>query len=124
MSAALAEVGRAEAAYARGDARAGLAGCKRAAGMALNALLSVAPNDAWGRSYVDHVAALARDESASVPEAVRAACAVLLGARPPSADLLALRSRAGDARIVEATRDVMAHAWAAREAARRTRGVE
>jgi HEPN domain-containing protein len=71
IHAALGELKRAEVAYARGDTRAGVAGCKRAAGMALNGALIVVPNEAWGRSYVDHVAALARDES--VPEAVAAA---------------------------------------------------
>lgn len=122
MRAALGELRRAEEAYARKDGRAGLAGCKRAAGMALNAVLAVAPNEAWGRSYVNHVAALGRDESAGVPEAVRAACKLLLEARPPSFDLLQLRSRSGDAKLVDAALDVMGHAYAVREAARRARG--
>src|SRR5262245_36906255 len=75
VAAALAELRRAEEAYARNDARAGLAGCKRAAGMALNGALIVEPNDAWGRSYVDHVRCLA--ESKDVPDAVRAASKLL-----------------------------------------------
>ncbi len=109
ISAALGEVERAEQAYSKNDARAGLASAKRAAGMALNGALIVAPNEAWGRSYVDHVRALARDEGA--PAAVRAACELLLDAHAPSADLLSLRSRPGDAKITEAARDVVAHAW-------------
>jgi HEPN domain-containing protein len=111
IGAALGELRRAEEAYARADARAGIAGCKRAAGMALNAVLVDAPNETWGRTYVEHVAALAREPD-GVPDAVRTACRVLLDAQPPSSDLLALRSRAGDARVVEAARDVMAHAYA------------
>jgi HEPN domain-containing protein len=109
IRAALGEVRRAEQAYARGDARAGSAGAKRAAGMALNGALLLEPNDAWGRSYVEHVQALARDPGA--PEAVRAACAVLLEAAAPGHSLVGLRSKAGDARVLEAARDVIAHAW-------------
>ncbi len=62
IRAAIGELRRAEGAYARNDARAGLAGCKRAAGMAMNAALVLAPNDAWGRTYVEHLMALAKDE--------------------------------------------------------------
>ncbi len=109
ISAALGELRRAEESYARSDARGGLAGCKRAAGMALNAALRVEPNDTWGRSYVDHVVALSKD--ASAPEAVRAACTLLLETRPPNSDVLSLRSKAGDAKLIEAARDVMAHAY-------------
>ncbi len=110
ISASMTELRQAEAAFARSDAQAGIVGCKRAAGMALNGALSVEPNPAWGRTYVDHVTALAKE--ANVPEAVRAACKVLLEARPPSSGLLSLRSKAGDERVLEAARDVMAHAYA------------
>jgi HEPN domain-containing protein len=110
ISAALGELDRAERAYAANDARAGLAGAKRAAGMALNGALIVAPNEAYGRSYVDHVRALAAD--AGAPSAVRAACALLMEAHAPSHTLLSLRSRAADTKITEAARDVVAHAWA------------
>jgi HEPN domain-containing protein len=110
ISAAMGELRRAEQAYARSDARAGLAGCKRAAGMALNGALIVEPNAAWGRTYVEHVAALAKEDK--VPEAVRAACKVLVETRPPSGDILSLRSKAGDEKVLEAARDVIAHAYA------------
>ena len=110
IRAALGELRRAEEAYGRGDARGGIAGAKRAAGMALNGALRVKPNAAWGRTYVEHLEALAKD--ASAPEAVRAACKELLDAKAPSGNLLALRSKAGDAKILEAARDVMAHAYA------------
>jgi HEPN domain-containing protein len=110
ISAALGELRRAEEAYKRSDARAGLAGCKRAAGMALNGALLTEPNEAWGRSYVDHVTALSKDEA--VPPAVREACKVLLETHPPSSDILSLRSKAGDARVASSARDVMAHAYA------------
>lgn len=110
IQASLAELRRAEAAYAKNDAAAGLAGCKRAAGMALNGALIVEPNDAWGRSYVDHLRALAKDDG--VPSAVREACAVLLETKPPGGDVLGLRTKRGDARVIEAAKDVMAHAYA------------
>jgi len=109
ISAALGELKRAEQAYARNDARAGVVGCKRAAGMALNGALSVQPNPAWGRTYVEHVEALAKE--ASAPDAVRAASKIVLEARPPSA-LATLRSKSGDAKVVDAARDVIAHAFA------------
>lgn len=112
ITAALGELRRAEEAYARSDARAGLAGCKRAAGMALNGALIIEPNDAWGRTYVEHVTALSHDDTPRVPDAVRAACKVLLETLPPSHDLLSLRSKAGDAKVIDAARDVMAHAYA------------
>jgi hypothetical protein len=110
ISAALAEIGRASRAYASRDARGGLACARRAAGMALNGALIAEPNAAWGRSYVDHVRALARE--ASAPELVRKACDVLLEARAPAPGLLLLRSPGGDRAVLEAARDVMAHAYA------------
>jgi HEPN domain-containing protein len=109
IRAALAEVKRAEEAFARGDVRAGAAGVKRAAGMSLNGALIVEPNDAWGRSYVDHVQALARDEG--VPEAVRVACRVVLDARGPGTEVIVLRTPRSSAAAIEAAKDVIAHAW-------------
>jgi len=108
ISAALGELARAEAAYARNDARAGIVGCKRAAGMALNGALSVEPNEAWGRTYVEHVEALAKD--AGAPELVRASCKVVLDATAPTSALATLRTKSGDTKVIEAARDVIAHA--------------
>jgi len=110
ISAALAEVRRAEEAFRAKNARAGVAGCKRAAGMALNAALIVAPKHAWGRTYVEHVEALAKDDDA--PEPVRAACLTVLGAPMPGGAVVALRTPSSDERVLEATKDVMAHAYA------------
>jgi hypothetical protein len=109
IRAALAEVKRAETAYARGDTRGGAASVKRAAGMGLNGALIVEPEERWGRSFVDHVQALSTD--ATVPEAVRAACRVVLGAGGPGGEVVVLRTpRTGEAQL-EAARDVIAHAW-------------
>ena len=110
IRAALGELGRAEKALAAGDLRAGYVGLKRAAGMALNGALLVEPDETWGRSYVEHVEALARD--ATVPEAVRAACKAVVDARPPGGDVIHLRTPRGHALVVEAARDVIAHAYA------------
>ena len=110
MNAALAELGKAESAYAQNDARAGLAAARRAAGMSLNAALVSHPNEAWGRTYMEHLAAIAKDETA--PDAVRSAASSLLDVRPPGHSVIGLRSKSGDERVLEAARDVMAHAYA------------
>jgi hypothetical protein len=109
IQAALGEIKRAEEAYARKDIRGGLAGAKRAAGMALNGVLILHPNEAWGRSYVEHVEALAEDGTA--PEAVRIACKTLLEAPAPSGRLVGLRTKSTDDKVLEAAKDVMAHAY-------------
>jgi HEPN domain-containing protein len=110
IRAALAEVKRAETAYARGDGRGGAAGVKRAAGMALNGALLVEPDESWGRSYVDHVQALARDTR--VPQGVRKACQAVLEARGPSGEVILLRTPRTAEAALEAAKDVIAHAWA------------
>jgi HEPN domain-containing protein len=110
IRAALGEVKRAGQAYASGNSRAGAAGVKRAAGMALNAALLVEPDETWGRSYVEHVHALAKDER--VPEAVRSACRVVLEASGPGPDVVILRTPRSHQAVVDAAKDVIAHAWA------------
>jgi HEPN domain-containing protein len=111
IRAGLSDLARAEAAYKANNPRAGLAGAKRAAGMALNGALIVEPDDAWGRSYVDHLMALARD--ARVPERVRQACRDLTEpAAPAATKLITLRTSSAEHRILEAARDVIAHSYA------------
>jgi hypothetical protein len=109
IRAALGELDRARRAWRQGNSRAGAVGVKRAAGMALNAALILEPADAWGRTYVEHLAALAADEGA--PRAVRAACQRVLEAQPPSADLVSLRTPRGPDTFIDAAHDVIAHAW-------------
>ena len=77
--------------------------------MALNAALIVEPNR-LGRTYVEHIQGLARDASAPAP--VQAACKVLLELPPSTSDLIPLRTARSDERVLEAARDVMAHAYA------------
>ena len=69
LRAAVTEYDRAALALAGREQRKGVAGARRAAGMAMNALLSLVPNDAWGRSYMDHLRAAGTDEG--LPEGVR-----------------------------------------------------
>ncbi|MCC6645979.1 MAG: hypothetical protein IT374_10460 [Polyangiaceae bacterium] len=108
IDASLAELSRARSAFASGDARAGTVATKRAAGMALNAVLILFPDERWGRTYVEHVVAAAAD--AALPAEVRLAAGVVAGATPPGGPLVALRSRASDERTLEAARTVMAFA--------------
>jgi HEPN domain-containing protein len=110
IRAALGEVARAEKALQSGDVRAGMAGVKRAAGMALNAVLIVEPERRLGRTYVEHIEAVSLDDS--VPDAVREACQRVLDAKPPPPDVVRLRTPSAHASVLEAARDVIAHAWA------------
>jgi HEPN domain-containing protein len=110
IRAAMGELRRAEEAYAKKNGRAGLAGARRAAGMALNGALIVEPNEAWGRSYMDHLLALKTD--ASVPARVREAATILLETPLPGAELVSLRTANADERVLEAARDLVAHAYA------------
>lgn len=102
------ELRQAEAAYAAKNGRAGLAGARRAAGMALNGALIVSPNDAWGRSYMDHLLALKADGNARVAEAAR----TLIDTPLPGGELVALRTSNADTKVLEAARDLIAHAYA------------
>lgn len=77
--------------------------------MGLNAALRIEPR-AWGRSYVDHLRALADEPNA--PEAVRRACHSLLETQMPGGPLITLRRSRADETCLEAARDVIAHAYA------------
>ncbi len=106
----LGELARAENALKAHDRVAGVLGLRRAAGMALNGALSVSQRD-WGRTYVDHLRAVAAD--ASVPARVREAAQLLDGValdRVP--DVVRLTPPSESARWVEATKAGMAHAYA------------
>jgi hypothetical protein len=109
IRAGLGELRRAESAYDRGDLRAGAAGVKRAAGMALNGVLLVEPDASWGRTYLEHLAALAKDQGQA--EAVRSACQQVLESAPPGGDVVSLRTPRSHLHVIEAAKDVIAHAW-------------
>jgi HEPN domain-containing protein len=106
----LAELGRAEKLLKAHDRSAGVVGLRRAAGMALNGALSVAWRP-WGRTYVEHLRAIAED--AAVPGAVRDAARLLNGvAIEKQTGVVRLTPPSEAARWVEATKTIMAHAYA------------
>jgi HEPN domain-containing protein len=107
---AMGELRRAEEAYQKKNGRAGLAGARRAAGMALNAILILQPNDEWGRSYMDHLLALKK--SGTDPPRIQEACTILIDTPLPGGELVALRTANADEKVLEAARDVIAHAYA------------
>jgi hypothetical protein len=91
--------------------RQGVAGARRAAGMAWNAVLARAADEAWrdsyGRSYMEHLQTLARDEGA--PDAIRAAARALVDA-PLATEIVQLGP--GDTRLADAARTILEHARA------------
>ena len=102
LAAAATELAHAEEKLSHRSVRAGVTHARRAAGMAWNAVLVTTPDERYGRSYMDHVVALAQtpDDDASIPAAVRAAARLLreTPAAPPQlitlgkADLSALEA--------------------------------
>jgi hypothetical protein len=88
LAAADTELGLAEAALARRATRPGITHARRAAGMAWNAALVTTPDDRFGRSYMDHVVALAGD--AAIPPDVRAAAQRLRDTPPRPPELVTI----------------------------------
>ena len=107
------ELAAARQAFAQKQQRSAVAQARRAAGMALNAVLwnGFGGNDeSYGRSYVDHLAALAKDEA--VPESLRSDAKLLLE-MPMQQQLVTLGIRGdtaqadGAARIISYARSVL-----------------
>jgi HEPN domain-containing protein len=96
------ELGRSEEALLRKQHRPGLAGARRAAGMAWNAVLVGSDDESYGRSYMDHLRALAAD--ARVDEAVRAAAHALLE-MPLATNVIPLGR--GDTRMADCARVIV-----------------
>jgi len=88
LAAATTELGHAEAALARRAIRPGVTHARRAVGMAWNAVLTAHPDDRAGRSYMEHVVALASD--AALPDEVRAAAQRLRDTRAAPPELVTL----------------------------------
>ncbi len=106
----LTELDRAEARLRAHDRVAGVLGLRRAAGMALNGALCVAWR-AWGRTYVDHLHAIARDDA--VPAAVRSAAELLNGVSlDKQPGVVRLTPPSESSSWVEAAKTIMAHAYA------------
>jgi hypothetical protein len=92
LAAAETELGHAEEKLTRRAVRPGVTHARRAAGMAWNAVLVTASDERYGRSYMDHVVALADapDGDASIPDEVRAAARLLRDTPPVPPELIAI----------------------------------
>jgi hypothetical protein len=79
LAAATTELAHAQEKLSHRALRPGVTHARRAAGMAWNAVLVNAPDERYGRTYMDHVVALAQtaDSDASIPAAIRAAARLL-----------------------------------------------
>jgi hypothetical protein len=110
LAAADTEVAHAEAALARRAWRPGITHARRAAGMAWNAVLVAVPpgDDRFGRSYMDHVQALAGEADAT--EEVRTAARLLRDTPPAPPELVTLG--APNLGPVHAARAILEHARA------------
>ncbi len=75
LAAARNELSQGEDALASGQANKGMVLARRAAGMALNAVLLKRPAPSWKRSYMEHLDAVAAGDG--VPEEVARAASVL-----------------------------------------------
>lgn len=110
LAAAATEVAHAEEKLSRRAVRPGVTHARRAAGMAWNAVLLSAPDDRYGRSYMEHVVALAQtpDDDASIPAAVRAAARLLRDT--PSQPLPLITIGKPDLSALEAAQAIVAYA--------------
>jgi HEPN domain-containing protein len=109
LAAAHTELRHAEETMARRAIRAAVTHARRAAGMAVNAVLVLRDDPRFGRSYMEHVAALASDEAA--PAAVRAAARALREAPPaPAAGGALIALGKADRRALDAAAAVIGYA--------------
>jgi HEPN domain-containing protein len=106
LAAAENEIAQGDVALGRRAIRPAVTHARRAAGMALNAILRLgagpARRAAWGRSYMEHVVALASDQD--VPSEVQAAAALLRDTPPQAPPLVQLG--APDRRFLDAARRI------------------
>lgn len=82
MRQAVDELAGAHGAWGEGNAGRGRVGARRAAGMAIKALLAVAAREGYGKNFMHHLNALADDEA--VAAAVREAAWRLAARQPPA----------------------------------------
>jgi hypothetical protein len=115
LLAADSELARCDETLRRRAARPGVTHARRAAGMAWNAVLALAADEKFGRSYMEHVVALSTD--AHAPDDVRAAARTLRDTPAAPPELIALGKP--DLRVLEAARRIVGYA-AARVVALRT----
>ncbi|HXU60395.1 MAG TPA: hypothetical protein VN962_01750 [Polyangia bacterium] len=110
LAAAANELANADAAVARRATRVALTHARRSAGMAWNAVLVLHPDERAGRSYMEHVVALADDPA--VPDEVRAAAQTLrqAAASPPALIPLGRPGVSPDQALLRAARAILDHA--------------
>ena len=106
LAAAETELRHTEEALARRAIRPAVTHARRAAGMAWNAVLVTAFDDRYGRSYMDHVVALANDTAA--PDAVREAAQRLRDT--PAAPPQLIQLGKADPTALQAARTILEHA--------------
>ena len=106
LAAARTELAHAAETLGRRAFRPGVTHARRAAGMAWNAVLVQKLDPGYGRSYMDHVAALARDDR--VPDEPRQAAAFLRDTPPVPPELITLGKP--DMRPLQAAQTVLAYA--------------
>jgi hypothetical protein len=109
LAAADTELAHCQETLSRRAFRPGVTHARRAAGMALNAVLALREDNHYGRSYMDHVMALAQDKTA--PDHARSAAEALRHS-PSSAPPLLLTLGKLDLRALEDARRVVAYARA------------
>jgi hypothetical protein len=106
LAAADTELRHTDEALARRAVRPAVTHARRAAGMAWNAVLIIDFDERYGRSYMDHVVALANDST--VPAAVREAAERLRDTRPVPPQLVQLGKP--DLTALHAARTIIDHA--------------
>ncbi len=121
LAAGMHELVEARARLARHAVRPGIACARRAAGMGWNAVLSLeeSPTEAFGRTYVDHLRALAEGAVMNVadphpiPEAVRDAARDLLVDPPnePRANVVQIVTPRRDKQLAAAAETILAEAY-------------
>lgn len=94
-----------DAAWAEGNAGKGRVCSRRAAGMALKAWLALHPQEAYGRSFMHHLNALADDEQIDAPAVREAAWRLAARKRPEAGFQVAIAAKLtpmDDARLIMA----------------------
>jgi hypothetical protein len=120
LRAGIRELHNAKASSSRHATRPALASARRAAGMGWNAVLALeeSPDPKFGRSYADHLRALAdgaaldTSDGTPIPEAVRTAARRLMddpAAGPQKVVQILTPKR--DATLLDAAETVLAEAW-------------
>ncbi|GAC1351544.1 MAG: hypothetical protein NVS3B20_16770 [Polyangiales bacterium] len=122
LRAGMKELTVAREAMTRHATRVALASARRAAGMGWNAVLALEtqPDEGFGRSYADHLRALAQGialhavDPSILPEEVREAARRLMSdpAAGPPGEVVQLLTPRRDATLIEAAETILAEAYA------------